>query len=141
MSRTVQDTSATSNWSGKGKHTTTTRDLFQLPNGSLIIDTPGMREFGLTFEQGSEPDELFPFLKQTSAACRFSDCKHVSETGCAVLEAVKSGSLDVDVYNSYLKLMKEQRRFEVKAGDQKRMGKQFGKMIREANNYRKKYKF
>lgn len=141
MNQFVQQTSEMSNWSGKGRHTTTTRDLFQLPNGSLIIDTPGMREFGLTSEQGHDPVELFPFLKQTGVACRFSDCKHVSVSGCAVLEAVKSGTVDMDVYNSYLKLIKEQRRFEIKASDQKRLGKQFGKMTREANNYRKKYKF
>jgi len=141
MNISLQKIARTSDSTHKGKHTTTTRDLFQLPNGSLIIDTPGMREFGLTFEEGQPSDGLFPVIKEIGAGCRFADCKHVNETGCAVLNAVDSGDLEVEIYESYLKLMKEQRRFEIKIEDKKRLGKQFGKMTKEAKNYRKKYKY
>ena len=141
MNSSVQRTANTSDSTQKGKHTTTTRELFQLSNGSLIIDTPGMREFGLTFEEGQQSDELFPYITKIGAGCRFTDCTHVNEAGCAVLEAVHAGQLDSEVYESYLKLLKEQKRFAIKAEDKKRLGKQFGKMTREANSYRKKYKY
>jgi ribosome biogenesis GTPase len=126
---------------GKGKHTTTTRELFQLPNGSLIIDTPGMREFGMTADEGQHSAELFPEITKFAEGCRYSDCKHINEADCAVLEALNSGALDAYVYESYLKLIKEQRRFEIKIEDKKRLGKQFGKMTKEAKNHRKKYKY
>lgn len=137
----TQKTSDTSDSTGKGKHTTTSRELFRLPNGSLVIDTPGMREFGLTAEEGESTEELFPALQDFAAACRYSDCKHIDEAGCGVLEALESGELEAHLYESYVKLSKEQRRFEIKAADKKRLGKQVGKMIKEANAYRKKYKY
>ena len=141
MNNTLQKISGTSDSTSKGKHTTTTRDLFQLPNGSLLIDTPGMREFGVTFEEGHHSDKLFPAIDKLSASCRFSDCKHLNEVGCAVLEALQSGELEPEVYDSYIKLVKEQRRFEIKAEDKKRLGKQAGRMAREANEHRKKNKY
>lgn len=141
MDTTIQHTRGISDSTSKGKHTTTTRDLFQLPNGSLIIDTPGMREFGVTMEEGQSSDEMFPAIQKFSSDCRFSDCRHINEEGCAVLAALENGDLDDQVYESYVKLMKEQRRFEIKAEDKKRLNRQFGKMTKEAKNYRKKYKY
>jgi ribosome biogenesis GTPase / thiamine phosphate phosphatase len=141
MNIDVQKTENTSDWSNKGKHTTTRRDLFQLPNGSLVIDTPGMREFGLTGEGDQNADDLFPAIGRFASSCRFSDCSHINEPGCAVTEAVASGNLDGKVYDSYLKLIKEQRRFTINAEDKKRMEKQFGRMTRESKNHRKKYKY
>jgi ribosome biogenesis GTPase / thiamine phosphate phosphatase len=126
---------------GKGKHTTTARELFQLPNGSLVIDTPGMREFGMTSDEGHHSAELFPEITKFAEGCRYADCKHINEAGCAVLEALNSGALDSYIFESYVKLMKEQRRFEIKIEDKKRLGKQFGKMTKEAKNHRKKYKY
>jgi ribosome biogenesis GTPase / thiamine phosphate phosphatase len=140
MNAPVQEVNNLSDFNNKGKHTTTSRELFQLPNGSLMIDTPGMREFGLTFEEGTQ-DELFPAIQKFASECRFSDCKHVIETGCAVIEAVNAGTLEPMVYESYLKLIKEQRRFELSAEDKKRLNKQWGKMTREAKDYRNKYKY
>jgi len=125
----------------KGRHTTTTRELFQLPNGSLLIDTPGMREFGLTFEGDGSGDLLFPAIDALAPNCHFSDCQHVHETGCAVLQALQEGRLSRTTYDSYLKLKRERSRFEVRAEDRKRMGKLFGRMTREAKAYRKKYKY
>ena len=141
MNREVQHVNYTSESTSKGKHTTTTRDLFQLSNGSLIIDTPGMREFGVTFEEGQHSDDMFPAIQQFAAQCRYADCKHMNEAECAVLTAIQNGELDSNVYESYLKLMREQRRFEIKVEDKKRINKQFGKMTKEAKNHRKKYKY
>lgn len=126
---------------GKGKHTTTSRELFQLPNGSLVIDTPGMREFGMTADEGQHSADLFPEISKFAESCRYADCKHINEAGCAVLEALNSGALDPYIFESYVKLMKEQRRFEIKIEDKKRLGKQFGKMTKEAKKHRKKYKY
>ena len=141
MNFQLQKISEKSHSTGKGKHTTTARELFQLPNGSLVIDTPGMREFGMTSDEGQHSVELFPEITKFAQGCRYADCKHINEAGCAVLEALNVGTLDPYIYESYLKLMKEQRRFEIKIEDKKRLGKQFGKMTKEAKNHRKKYKY
>jgi ribosome biogenesis GTPase len=136
-----QKIAATSDHNTKGKHTTTTRDLYPLPNGALMIDTPGMREFGLTFEEGSSSDDLFPEIRKFAGNCRFPDCKHLNEPGCGVIAALETGELEPVLYDSYLKLIKEQKRFEINIEDKKRLGKQFGRMAREAQNFRKKNKY
>lgn len=131
-------TTKISHWTGKGKHTTTTRELYMLPNGSLIIDSPGMREFGLAFEDSGKNCGLFPIIARLAENCRYSDCMHIGESGCAVIEAYNEGTLEPVVYHSYCKLMKEQKHFEIKIEDKKRLGKQFGKMIREVKDFKKK---
>jgi ribosome biogenesis GTPase len=141
MDNSKRVTGNISNSTGKGRHITTSRDLFQLPNGALIIDTPGMKEFGIAFEEGQQTGGLFPLIEKLAGDCRFSDCRHLEEDGCAVLEAYNAGILEPKVYESYLKLIKEQKHFEIKIEDKKRLGKQFGKMVREVREYRKKYKY
>lgn len=137
----VQKTNAISDFNAKGRHTTTSRDLFQLPGGALLIDSPGMREFGFTSEDGTDASMLFPGIAALAPQCRFPDCIHVNEPGCAVLDALSSGNLEPTIYDNYIKQMKEQRRFEITAEDRKRMNKQSGRMIKEAVNFRKKYKY
>ena len=78
---------------GKGRHTTTHRELFRLPNGALLIDTPGLRELQLWGDEESV-DATFDDVAALANACRFSDCRHETEPGCAVLEAVERGQLD-----------------------------------------------
>jgi ribosome biogenesis GTPase len=141
MDNAERQVSAISDSTGKGRHITTSRDLFQLPTGSLIIDTPGMKEFGITFDEGQQTGGLFPLIEQLAGDCRFSDCQHLEEEGCAVIGAYNTGKLEPKVYESYLKLMKEQKHFEIKIEDKKRLGKQFGKMVREVRDYREKYKY
>lgn len=138
---TQQATGTTSDANQKGRHTTTTRDLFRLPNGSLLIDTPGMREFGVTGSSETPSEDLFPVIQGFAAHCRFTDCQHLNEQGCAVLAALHDGTLPDAVYDSYLKLKKEMRRFEIDVSDKKRLNKQFGKITREARNHRKRYKY
>lgn len=141
MDGAVQSIGSVSDSNNKGKHTTTTRDLFQLPNGSLLIDTPGMREFGVTFEEGSSSEDMFPAIQKYAVNCRFNDCTHMHEAGCAVVEALESGVIEHEVYDSYLKLIKEQRRFQINVEDKKRIDKQAGKLSREAGRHRKKFKY
>ncbi len=91
---------------GKGRHTTSSRYLLPLPHGGLIIDTPGLRELQL-----SDADEglsaVFADIEEMRQKCRFTDCQHRSEPGCAVAKALSSGELDLGRYTSYLKLQRE----------------------------------
>jgi len=91
---------------GKGRHTTTRRELIQLPGGELVIDTPGMREVQLWIaDDGLE--EAFSDVTELFEHCRFSDCAHESEPGCAVKEAIANGTLAPERWESYLKLQRE----------------------------------
>ncbi|MHB1391049.1 MAG: ribosome small subunit-dependent GTPase A [Thermoleophilia bacterium] len=100
---------------GRGRHTTVTRELIQMPGGGVLIDTPGLRALGLT---GSEEGiaAAFPDIEQYAGACRFRDCTHNREPGCAVLAAVESGELPPARLESYHKLMREARDVAVKTG-------------------------
>jgi len=90
----------------KGRHTTSGRELFQIHNGALLLDTPGMRELRvLTLEEGL--GQAFPDIQRLAAECRFRDCSHVSEPGCAVLRGVSEGRLGEDRLLSYRKLQAE----------------------------------
>lgn len=125
----------------KGQHTTTHRQLFVLPEGGVVIDTPGMRELGL-WHSGEGVEKNFSALHdqiQTLAEqCRFSDCAHKAEPGCAVQDALKMKELDQDQYNRYKKLQREARRAEAKISAKARVEesakrKAFSKKIRNHN--------
>lgn len=98
----------------KGRHTTTHRELIKLPLGGLMIDTPGMREFQL-WDNSDSLDVSFKDVDEIADRCRFRDCEHGNEPGCAVQEALADGTLAEDRYNSYLKLKKELAFIERKA--------------------------
>ncbi len=89
----------------KGRHTTTSRNLYLLPSGAMVLDTPGMRELGLWGVEGS--DAGFEDIAELSQQCRFADCKHQTEPGCAVREAIVTGSLQQSRLNSYHRLLRE----------------------------------
>ena len=91
---------------GKGRHTTVRRQLIRLDSGSIFIDTPGMRELG-NFDVDHGLEETFDEFTSYAAECRFRDCTHTHEEGCAVIAAVESGDLDENRYMNYLKLRKE----------------------------------
>lgn len=94
-----------SGWSGKGKHTTTFAEMFDLPFGGAIIDTPGMREFGLVDISKQEVSHYFPEMRDRLNGCQFNDCLHVNEPGCAIKEAVINGDINEDRYVSYVNIM------------------------------------
>jgi ribosome biogenesis GTPase len=90
----------------KGRHTTTHRELFVLPRGGLVIDTPGMRELGL-MESEEGLRTAFVDIEELAAGCRFSDCRHEREPGCAVQEAIRDGRLAPGRLENYRKLTRE----------------------------------
>jgi ribosome biogenesis GTPase len=98
---------------GRGRHTTTNRELVPLPGGALLLDTPGMRELALWADE-SVLDSTFADIAELAAACRFADCTHLHEPGCAVRTAIADGSLDAERFDSYLKLQRELRALELK---------------------------
>ena len=92
----------------RGRHTTTSRNLIMLPNGAMIIDTPGMRELGMwNAENGI--NKTFQDIEQYMGMCKFSDCTHTNEPGCKILEAIVNGEIDQERFEQYLKLQKESR--------------------------------
>jgi ribosome biogenesis GTPase / thiamine phosphate phosphatase len=94
-----------SNWSGKGLHTTTFAEMFDLPGGGKIIDTPGLREFALMDIEKNELSHYFPEMKSLITKCRFNNCMHIDEPGCAVKQAIEEGKISADRYISYLNIL------------------------------------
>lgn len=98
---------------GKGRHTTTTRNLLVLPGGGVLIDTPGLRGVGL-YDAESGVGQVFAEIEELAADCRFHDCAHDAEPGCAVLAAIEDGSLAERRLDSYRKLLRENQRIVAK---------------------------
>lgn len=117
---------------GRGRHTTTHRQLILFPGGGLLIDTPGMRELQLFDEEGI--GAVFSDIEDLSAQCRFRDCRHQSEPGCAVRQAVAAGQLPTQRLDHYLKLEKEANAYELRhnEGLKRKAEKAFGRQIAEA---------
>lgn len=97
-------TTEVSEWHDKGMHTTTFAEMFELPFGGFIIDTPGIREFGIVDIEQAELGRLFPEIRKQMEGCRFKNCRHINEPGCAVLQAVESGEIELSRYDSYLSI-------------------------------------
>ncbi|MEU6961595.1 ribosome small subunit-dependent GTPase A [Streptomyces chrestomyceticus] len=109
----VQDVRAARDRDGKGRHTTTTRDLLVLPGGGVLIDTPGLRGVGM-WDADTGLARAFSDVEELAAHCRFHDCAHATEPGCAVLSAVDSGELPQRRLDSYRKLLRENERIVAK---------------------------
>lgn len=98
-------TKEVSDWSGKGMHTTTFAEMFDLPSGGKVIDTPGLREFGLVDIEKHELSHYFPEMRKRLNDCQFNNCMHINEPGCAIKDALNKGEIDVDRYASYLTIL------------------------------------
>ncbi|GAB2859549.1 ribosome small subunit-dependent GTPase A [Streptomyces deserti] len=109
----VMDVRATRDVDGKGRHTTTTRNLLTLPGGGVLIDTPGLRGVGL-WDAGSGVGQVFAEIEELAERCRFHDCAHDCEPGCAVREAIDTGELPERRLESYRKLLRENQRIVAK---------------------------
>jgi ribosome biogenesis GTPase len=102
-----------SGWSGKGQHTTTFAEMYDLPGGGRIIDTPGMKEFGLVDLPKQEVSHYFPEMRKKLVNCQFNNCLHVNEPGCAVKDAVMNGEIHEERYASYVTILEsiEERKY------------------------------
>lgn len=98
-------TQEVSGWSGKGLHTTTFAEMYDLPHGGVIIDTPGMREFAIADISKQELSHYFPEMRSLVSSCQFNNCLHINEPGCAVKEAVANGVIHEDRYVSYYNIL------------------------------------
>lgn len=93
-----------SEWSDKGMHTTTFAEMFELPQGGYIIDTPGIRELGVIDIEKEVLSHFFPEMRERMNQCRFNNCRHINEPGCAVLDALEEGEISQSRYDSYLSI-------------------------------------
>ncbi|WP_340162115.1 ribosome small subunit-dependent GTPase A [uncultured Hoeflea sp.] len=119
----------------KGRHTTSHRQLHILPNGCAVLDTPGVRELQLTdAEEGVA--EVFSDLDELSLECRFNDCKHVSEPGCAILAALERGEIDEARLARWRKLVAEDQHNTASLAQRRSKDKAFGKMVKQAKKHK-----
>ena len=129
LGREVFETNPVREKDGRGRHTTARRQLTVLDNGALLIDTPGMRELGM-IAVGASIDDSFSDIHELSKDCRFNDCTHTMEVGCAILMAVQSRGLSEERYQSYMKLMKESEFHQMSYVERRKKDRQFGRMIK-----------
>ena len=104
----------------RGRHTTTHREMLRLPGGALLIDTPGLREIQL-WEGDQGIESAFPEIEELSEQCRFGDCKHQGEPGCAVEAAIASGKLTPERLESFRKLQRELRQIHLRQDEMARL--------------------
>lgn len=134
--KSVMKTDEISKSTNKGRHVTSHRELIVLENGGIIIDNPGMREVGVS-DSGEGLEAVFDSIAELARNCRFVDCTHTSEAGCAVLESLGKGELDEEAYENYIKLERERAYFETSVAERRKRDKAFGKILK---NYKKDMK-
>jgi ribosome biogenesis GTPase len=128
--REIMKTKTISESTSKGRHTTSHRELIVLENGGIIIDNPGMREVGIANTSGGL-ETTFDQIFELSHRCKFQDCTHTSERGCAVLEALENGELDQSTYENFMKLEREKSHFETSVAEKRKKEKSFGKIVKD----------
>ena len=138
LGKQLMKTHAISASTNKGRHVTSHRELFVLEKGGILIDNPGVREVGIA--DAKEGLEItFGAIFELSKDCKFKDCTHTTEVGCAVLKAVESGEIDNSSYENFLKMEREKERFELTVAEKRKKDKDFGKMMKnyKKSNYKK----
>lgn len=126
--------------SNRGRHVTSHRELQVLENGGILIDNPGMREVGIA-DSAEGLENTFATIAELSEHCKFKDCSHTTEAGCAVIAAVERGDTDRSSYENYLKMEREKEHFESTVAEKRKKDKAFGKMIKEYKKDRKSKKY
>ena len=123
---------------GKGKHVTTSRELIIVPGGSIIIDNPGIREIQL-WSSGEGISQTFEDIEEIGRSCKFRDCRHEMEPGCAVIEALRNGEIEEERLKSYKKLKREQEYSDLRKSsyEKRKKDKQLGKLYRQGEYIRK----
>lgn len=134
---TVMKTDAISDSNNKGRHITTHRELIVLDSGGIIIDNPGMREISIA-DTTDGVEITFEDILEIAADCRYKDCSHTVEAGCAVLQAVEDGEIPQSVYENYMKLEREKVHFEQSVSEKRKKGKNLAKVIKDLKKTQKK---
>jgi ribosome biogenesis GTPase / thiamine phosphate phosphatase len=129
----ILQTATISTSTGKGRHTTTRREMILLEDSGILIDTPGIKLFGVTNDDVNSLSEVLN-ISNFDGQCLFSDCQHINEKGCAVIRAVENGEIDKGVYENYLKLRKEAWHYTASVFEKRKHEKSFSKMVKNAKN-------
>jgi len=140
LKKNVLKTGEISQSTNKGRHITSHRELFVLENGGIIIDTPGMKELGVT-ENGDGIQTTFEDLFNLSLKCRFPDCTHTKEAGCAILEAIENVTVSPETLDNFKRLQREQQRFQSTIAEKHKRDQEFGRMARSIMKEKRKNKF
>lgn len=136
----LMKTGAISDSIDRGKHVTTHRELIPLVNGAILIDNPGMREVGIA-DSSSGLATTFEQIYELTQACKFNDCTHTNEKGCAIQAAIASGELDEAAFINYLKMEREKEHYEATVAEKRKKDKDFGKMIKHHKKNRNSDKY
>ena len=131
-------TGAVSAHSDRGRHVTTSREMYFLESGGIMVDNPGIREVGLT-DVGAGIDGLFDEIVRLAEKCKYADCTHSHEPGCNVLRTLKEGGLDRESYANYLSLKKETSYFDLSRSKKREQKRSFGKFINKAKKELKNF--
>ncbi len=132
----LMKTNTISSSTNKGRHVTTHRELVVLENGGIVIDNPGIREVGIA-DSSEGLDRTFQRIIQISEDCKFKNCSHTVEVGCAVKLAIENGEIDPSLCENYLKMIRENQHFESTVAEKRKKDKKFGKMVKEFKNLKK----
>ncbi|TPE45612.1 ribosome small subunit-dependent GTPase A [Pontibacter mangrovi] len=131
--KNMMKTDTISKSTNKGRHVTSHRELTVIENGGILIDNPGMREIGVV-DSADGLETAFDRISSFSQKCKFTDCTHTSELGCAVIEAVERGEIDRKSYDNFLKIEKEKDHFDLTVAEKRKKEKSFGKMVKNFKN-------
>jgi ribosome biogenesis GTPase len=140
MKKNTIKTREISDFTGRGRHTTTSRGMYFLENGGIVIDNPGIREVGIA-DSDTGIENVFDEITLLSHDCKYSDCTHIHEPGCAVLQAIRDGKLDEDKYRNYIKLKKENEFYEMTDLQKRKKDRKFGQFRKKAKNQLKDFEY
>lgn len=126
----ILQTGSISDSTGKGKHTSTRREMVLMPDSGVLIDTPGIKLFGVTNDNTGNLSEILD-ISDYEDKCRFKDCQHINEKGCAVTEAVEKGEIDRGVYENYLKLRREALHYAATVQEKRKQERSLSKILKE----------
>jgi ribosome biogenesis GTPase / thiamine phosphate phosphatase len=140
LKKNVLKTGPISESTNKGKHITSHRELFVLENGGIIIDTPGMKELGVT-DNKHGIETTFEDIFNLTLQCKFTDCTHTTESGCAILKALERGELDMETLENYRKVQRDQQRFQSTLAEKHKKDIKFGRFAKLVLQEKKKNKF
>jgi len=140
LKKNVLKTGPISESTNKGRHITSHRELFVLDNGGIIIDTPGMKELGV-IDNSDGLNTTFDDIFNLSLRCKFPNCTHSIESGCAVLEAKEKGIISRESLDNFRKILREQERFKITIAEKRRKEREFGKMAKSVMKEKKRNKF